>query len=171
MNGLALYDIVTQSYIPWWRQPWFYIITILTLIGAVCIIWILYKFLQKKKLTAYERALRELESIHLKNITSQEDQKKYYAKLSAVLKKFMYEQFQFDSIGKTDHELLSYLADRKYPMDIIEKIEQLFNGLDEIKFATKTTAQQKIQDDYSSILVILARSRAYAKEVQENRGA
>lgn len=91
-----------------------------------------------KKVLPHQRAMKEIEKIKEAHLSSSEDQKGYYTRLTDTLRKYIEERFGFNAMEMTSSEIIERLqqADDK---KMIDELRELFVTADLVKFAKYTT--------------------------------
>ena len=91
-----------------------------------------------KKVLPHQRAMKEIEKIKEAHLSSSEDQKGYYTRLTDTLRKYIEERFGFNAMEMTSSEIIERLqqADDK---QMIDELRELFLTADLVKFAKYTT--------------------------------
>ena len=157
LNDKDFYDIYTIWHVPFWQQPWFYwsIITLVTIIVLMLSIFIYKRYFAKAKapLTAWQKALAELEYLKHKPVISQEDGKEFYFTLTAILKQYLHERFGYPLQGKTDSEMANYLKDSE--LETKYQISDICNGCIVIKFANQQAMATQIQKHLATSIKIV----------------
>lgn len=145
MNENGLYDIYSVWHVPFWQTSWFYTLMIAAGI-ALCalVILMVYKTFFAKKvapLAPWQKALNDLYDLEQLDLSTQENGKQFYLKLTAILKQYLQDRFQLPLVAKTDAEMASYLQDsdleKKY------KISEICNGCVLIKFANQSAIEEQ----------------------------
>lgn len=140
MNDQGFYDIYPLWHVPFWQTSWFFwSIICLIIVVVLGLGYALYKrFFAKKAqpLNPWQKALQELEALENLDVTNPENGKQFYLQLTAILKQYLQDRFQFPLVGKTDEEMVSYLRDSEIEKKY--KISEICNGCVLIKFANQS---------------------------------
>lgn len=92
-----------------------------------------------KRIPPHQKALNSIEEIKLHKLTSAEDAKLYYTKLTDTLRHYMMERFGFNAMEMTSSEIIECLKKEK-DQQKIEELTNLFETADLVKFAKYSTA-------------------------------
>lgn len=156
VNKLDLYDIYGMWYIPFWQTKLFWvIISIILLLFFVVFMGIVIKKwrAKKQKVTPWDEALCSLNAI--KDIVNSSQGKQFYFSLTIILKRYLSNRYGFDVYGKTDEELLCYLASNHFPAELLLLVESVFSGGVYIKFANAQALREQLERDYSNSFQIV----------------
>lgn len=99
---------------------------------------VLKKIRLVKKLPPHQKAMNEIEKIKSERMTSSEDQKTYYTRLTDTIRKYIEERFGFNAMEMTSSEIIWRLQ-KSEEKDKLEELKELFNTADLVKFAKYTT--------------------------------
>lgn len=91
-----------------------------------------------KKVPPHQKAMNEIEKIKSERMTSSEDQKTYYTRLTDTIRKYIEERFGFNAMEMTSSEIIWRLQ-KSEEKDKLEELKELFNTADLVKFAKYTT--------------------------------
>lgn len=148
LNEKGLYDIYSLYHIPFWQTKEFYIaISILTLLIISIITWLFVRWYRKKialPKTLWEQALDQLQILQQKKYQSKEDGKICYFKMTSILKTYVATRFAYPLHGKTDEEMIVYLAQSTEQKALAEELKEIIDGCLYIKFANAQAMQENI---------------------------
>lgn len=91
-----------------------------------------------KKVLPHQKAMKEIERLKEEHMTSSENNKEYYTRLTDTLRKYIEERFGFNAMEMTSSEIIDRLNsvdDRK----MIDELKELFTTADLVKFAKYST--------------------------------
>ncbi len=91
-----------------------------------------------KKVLPHQKAMKEIERLKEERMTSSENNKEYYTRLTDTLRKYIEERFGFNAMEMTSSEIIDRLNsvdDRK----MIDELKELFSTADLVKFAKYST--------------------------------
>lgn len=148
MNEQGLYDIYSIWSVPFWQTKEFYIavgITIAIILGIAA--WFFIRWYRKKNVvpkTAWQTALESLHSLQQKKYTSKEEGKLCYFAMTNVLKKYLAARYAYPLDGKTDEEMVSYLAKSAEQKVLAHELKEIIDGCLYIKFANEQAMQENI---------------------------
>lgn len=91
-----------------------------------------------KKLLPHQRAMNEIEKIKAERMSSSEDQKNYYTRLTDALRKYIEERFHFNAMEMTSSEIIARLQESD-DKQMIDELRELFTTADLVKFAKYST--------------------------------
>ena len=148
LNEQGLYDIYELNHVPFWQTPLFKLlikvgIAGLSLVLAIAVGYILYKFFKKKK-NPWDCALDEINGL-TRGYAYASQAKFFYSRLTFILKNYLGERYLIDLKGKTDKEMIAFL--KRYPFEqaLIDEVEDIFIYGQEIKFSDYRARQQEIE--------------------------
>jgi Domain of unknown function (DUF4381) len=159
----GLYENYGLWHVPIWQTEQFKLamkvsaIIILLMIVLFCV----RKYVQyrkRKKLSLWDQALADLNQLKQEHKVDVLYGKEFYVTVSALLKKYFYDRFGYDVIGKTDDEMIRYLQEHYPDVQSIEDIKALLQGSVIIKFANVQAAQEQIDHDYVRSIAIITRT-------------
>lgn len=161
MNKHGLFDIYGPEHIPFWQTNAFYVtLSILCLILAGLLLWIFIKKYAKKRSEepSWVIALRELNALKKNNVATQAQGKQFYGALTTSLKKYLHGRYGYDSMGKTDEELIKYLETQRFPIALTQELQTIFLGGTMIKFANGIAMQEQIEGDLGRSIVFIQKT-------------
>jgi hypothetical protein len=168
----GLYDNYGLWHVPFWQTDTFYMIVKMSgcLVGLVAII-LLYKayknYQKRKKAPAWVIALQELNQLEKEHKVNVGHGKEFYGTVTTLLKRYLHQRFGYDLIGKTDDEVLHYLAKSHSDLLLVEDVKTIFMGSVVIKFANADAAQDQIDHDYRLAALIV--NQTIPKEKNKSR--
>jgi len=159
----GLYENYGLWHVPFWQTQKF---QLMLKIGGVVLALLIVAFLikkysdykRRKKLSAWDQALLDLRTLKNEQKISVEQGKEFYLAATALLKKYLYERFGYDVLGKTDSEVVQYLQEWHADEQVIADIRLLMQGSMVIKFANAQAAQEQIEHDYIRAIAIIQRT-------------
>src|SRR5690606_27371042 len=113
-------------------------IAVFILLIALYKLYIAYK--KRKKLSAWDVALRDLQKLHELQRISIVPAKEFYITLSSIIKTYLYNRFGYDVLSKTDEEIVLYLQEKRCDQSIVDAVRELLQGSMNIKFANTCVA-------------------------------
>lgn len=159
MNKHGLFDIYGAVYVPFWQTKAFIYGVIASFILLIlALIWLYLKYRKKPSLPIWTRAIGDIEDLKKNNKATAASGKEFYVSLTSTLKKYMQDRYGFESIGKTDEELLEYLNQQHFSKDLIDMLKEIFLGVTIIKFANATAAQEQIDRDMQRSIIFIKRT-------------
>lgn len=131
---------------PFDSSEWTLAIT-LTVIAVLCFLFAFYfyrrrkankplkiKFSFRKKLTPYEQALKDINTLKDKGVAHSEDQKGYYSQLTDTLRNYLEARFGFNAKEMITSEIVEAL-EKQDKATMTRELQQLFETADLVKFA------------------------------------
>lgn len=114
----------------------------LTLLIIALLIW-LYRYWEKKKLntgfksklSSFDEAMRQLNSLKKYNLTVAADTQQFHLKLVDIFKEFLSENNNTNHLNKTTGDLLIILKNKEIAADTISKMAASLRCADAVKFA------------------------------------
>ncbi len=148
LNEKGLYDIYAMWHVPFWQTTQFYIaVSTICLIILSGIIWLFIRWYRKKNAvpkTAWENALDALQLLQQKKYLSKEEGKLCYFAMTSILKKYLATRFAYPLDGKTDEEMIFYLAKSTDQKMLADDLKEIIDGCLYIKFANAQAMQENI---------------------------
>jgi len=150
-------------------------------IGLVCIgIMYTYLFQKRKKelraqeLPPFERAIEELKALESENLSEQEEFKRYYSRLTDVVRRYLEEEAKIDALESTSEELLAKLELRKDAgsLDLDRKtlmsLRAVLQNADLVKFAKSMPEKYTANEDRKAVEhVVIETKEALPKPTEE----
>ncbi len=150
-------------------------------IGLVCIgIMYTYLFQKRKKelraqeLPPFERAIEELKALESENLSEQEEFKRYYSRLTDVVRRYLEEEAKIDALESTSEELLAKLELRKDAgsLDLDRKtlmsLRAVLQNADLVKFAKSMPEKYTANEDRKAVEhVVFETKEALPEPTQE----
>ena len=91
-----------------------------------------------KKILPHQKALKAIDQIKAERMTSSEDQKEYYTRLTDTLRQYIRERFGFNAMEMTSTEIIMHLQESG-DQKMIGELKELFETADLVKFAKYST--------------------------------
>lgn len=157
-NGL--YDIYGIWHQPFWQTMWFkYVyVSLISLALFLFGIFVGYKLfikIRKKKYTAWERALMQLEQLKKKSFRTREDAKEAYSEITAILKTYLSDRYGWPVATATDDELAMYVQSSPMSEDLTQQIKVTLSGAVIIKFANQDALESQVINDIDRAIKII----------------
>lgn len=162
INEQGLYDIYSLWYVPFWQRTEFYIavgITIAIILGIAAYFFV--RWYRKKNAvpkTAWENALEQLTQLQQKKYESKEDGKSCYFAMTTILKKYLATRYAYPIDGKTDEEMITYLAKSTEQKLLADELKEIIDGCLYIKFANAQAMQESIEKHLEQSCAIIKRT-------------
>lgn len=177
-----MYDIkpiveVEKSYAGLWKTILWVLLAAL-LIGA----FIYFYFFRKKKLTEeekeamlppYDRALLELKRLENSKYLIQDEYKKYYSELTAIVRSYLEEDANISALESTTRQLiekLEMLKDSgalKLKEDTIRQFQKILQTADLVKFARSKPPTSQAEEDRKAVQSIVTKTKEALPEPTE----
>jgi hypothetical protein len=159
----GLYENYGLWHVPFWQTEKFQlgIKIAAAVLLFLCVAYVVRKYVQyrrRKRLPLWDQALADLNQLKQEHKVDVLYGKEFYVTVSALLKKYFYDRFGYDVIGKTDDEMIQYLQEHYPDTQSIEDIKALLQGSVIIKFANVQAAQEQIDHDYVRSIAIITRT-------------
>jgi len=98
----------------------------------------------KVKLQPFEKALQDLEKLRIRKLWQQGKVKEYHSELTGVLRTYIEEGFGIPAMESTTFEIVGQLRQQgEFPVPLVEKIEQILQMADMVKFAKSVPSTQE----------------------------
>ena len=129
----------------WGRGLW---LTILLPLVLLTIIYLAYHLLTNKPVIAkirivkhelpHLKAMKSIERIKAEKMSSSDNQKEYYTKLTDTLRQYINERYGFNAMEMTSSEIIDRLTHSDDPKSL-DELRRLFDTADLVKFAKYST--------------------------------
>ena len=177
-----MYDIkpiieVDKSYAGIWKTILWVLLAILV-IGA----FIYFYFFKKKKLTEeekeamlppYDRALLELKRLENSKYLIQDEYKKYYSELTAIVRSYLEEDANISALESTTRQLIEKLemlkdsGELKLKENTIRQFQKILQTADLVKFARSKPPTSQAEDDRKAVETIVMKTKEALPEPTE----
>ena len=151
------------------------------LFAGLVILGILYTYLfQKRKkelrvleLPPFERAIEELKALENETLSEQEEFKRYYSRLTDVVRRYLEEEAKIDALESTSEELLTKLELRKDSglLDLdrvtLKSLRIVLQNADLVKFAKSMPEIHIASEDRKSVELVVKETREALPEPTE----
>jgi len=151
------------------------------LVVGLTIIGILYTYLfqkRKKELKArelppFERAIEELRALENETLSEQEEFKRYYSRLTDVVRRYLEEEAKIDALESTSEELLAKLELRKDSglLDLdratLKSLRIVLQNADLVKFAKSMPEIYTASEDRKSVELVVKETKEALPEPTE----
>jgi len=151
------------------------------LVFVLALVGIFYTYLFQKRrkeqraqeLPPFERAIEELRALENENLTEQEEYKRYYSRLTDVVRRYLEEEAKIDALESTSEELLAKLEMRKDAgtLDLDRKtlmrLREVLQHADLVKFARSMPAFQIANDDRQAVEKVVKETKEALPEPTE----
>jgi len=172
---IEFYDIYDYIYVPFWKRQGFLITMSVLLLLALaaglffCIRYYRKKQQQKVKITPWDHALQQLQTLTPEDYQTKEDFKNFYFTIASIIKRYLQKRFTLDIIEKTDKELIDYLKTLTltthktkavmFDSNIVTDLETVLNGSLSIKFANEQALRETAAKDLTTIASIIEQTK------------
>ena len=149
-------------------------------IGLVCIgIMYTYLFQKRKKelraqeLPPFERAIEELKALESENLSEQEEFKRYYSRLTDVVRRYLEEEAKIDALESTSEELLAKLELRKdagsldLDRQTLMSLRAVLQNADLVKFAKSMPEKYTANEDRKAVEHVVIETKEALPEPTE----
>jgi len=159
----GLYENYGSWHVPFWQTDMFLLMIKVVALGCVFLLlfFLCRMYIQKhrrKKLPAWDQALLDLESSREFYMLGNATGKDFYGAITVVMKRYLYDRFNYDVIGKTDEELIVYLQKNQCIQDIVDELAEVVRGSVFVKFANQDAVVHQIHKDYDRCVAIIKRT-------------
>jgi hypothetical protein len=159
----GLYETYGLWHVPFWQTAKFQwgVKIAIGIIVVLIVAFLVRKYAQyrkRKKLPLWDQALLDLNHLKKENKVDAMHGKEFYMAVSVLLKKYLHDRFGYDTIGKTDEEVIVYLQNQQADEHIIDALKILLQGSQIIKFANAQAAQEQIEHDYVRAIALITRT-------------
>ncbi|PKN03123.1 hypothetical protein CVU75_03855 [Candidatus Dependentiae bacterium HGW-Dependentiae-1] len=150
MQKQELYDIYGMQHVPFWQTLLFKIAfwgVLLFLLLVLTVIFVRRRRMKKKAITAWDQALCDLHALRERELACPAHAREFYLSLTAILKTYVHARYCFPVQGKTDNELVHFLYQENFPHALLQELQEIFSGMELIKFARGQTVAELIERD------------------------
>jgi fucose 4-O-acetylase-like acetyltransferase len=156
-----LYGMYEMWHEPFWQTTYFLIAVGITAFSCVLVAgWFYYKKRRSKQMvqSCWQVALIRLQDLQKTDRITPDHCKEFYFVLTHILKNYLHERYNFDLVGKTDEEVITYLATTDFPPELLTMLESIFNGCVIVKFANMQAIQATIERDFAAADTLVKRT-------------
>ena len=177
-----MYDIkplinVDRNYAGLWKTM-IWVLLVAAIVGVI--LYLL--FFRKKKLTeeekeamlpAYDRALLELKKLENSKYLIQDEYKKYYSELTAIVRSYLEEDANISALESTTNQLIVKLemlkdaGDLKLKEDTIRQFQMILQTADLVKFARSKPPSTQAENDRKAVEEIVIKTKEALPEPTE----
>lgn len=162
-----------------WMRFFLYLSIVLIIIGLAALIYYIYKVVQEMKNNQVEEeiivdnrlpheiALEELEKIKADKLWQKGEVKVYYTILTDTLREYFSKRFNMPAMEMTSSEILRSLKYEQEAHDVLEKIRQIFDISDMVKFAKMEPSQEDNEISIVNAFFIVNKTKKEEIEVLE----
>jgi hypothetical protein len=158
-ESTELYDIYGVWHVPFWQTQAFIIgMWCAAIVIAVALLYFVIRFFKsrKKPLKPWQWANKELDALWQRRGFTREDGRRFYSQLTEIMKMYVEKRYGYQVLSATDIEFLDYMQDRHLPPALMENLKQIFEGVQEIKFANIDTIPENIERDFALAKAFIA---------------
>jgi hypothetical protein len=151
-ESTEIYDIYGVWHVPFWQtQPFIIGVWCTAILIAIVLFYLLIRFFKARKrpLKPWEWANRELDALWVTRGFTREDGRKFYSQLTEIIKMYVEKRYGYPVMSATDIEFLAYMNDRAIAPALMENLKQIFEGVQEIKFANLNAIPENIERDFA----------------------
>jgi hypothetical protein len=166
-NGL--YDIYGIRHVPFWQTVFFqrvmYAVIFFCIVALCwCVVRVWLRKRRMKHMLPWERALYDLGVLQKVGIIEQDNGKRFYSNLSAILKKYMSSRYNVDFSGKTDKEMVSLLREYMFSPVMLQQLVTIFENGQIVKFAGGQIPRETIEQDFEAAHLLVKSTIPHEKK-------
>ncbi|MEA3306993.1 MAG: hypothetical protein U9Q34_04320 [Elusimicrobiota bacterium] len=132
---------------------------------------IIQKIKGKKKKTPYQKALKNIRLLKASGLWEDGKQKKFYIRLSNILRIYIMDEFSITAPLMTTNALLKTLKAENTDIKLLIKVKELLQFSDLVKFAKLTPSDAERDKDLDASKEIIERFHSYRIEKEKNEAA
>ncbi|MBD3231264.1 hypothetical protein GF322_01245 [Candidatus Dependentiae bacterium] len=168
------YEIYDYYYQPLLQRSYFkYSLLVLLLIGFLSALFIVVRFfLARKKqvqLLPWHWAFKSLNDLSLDNVQSKVDFKNFYFELTSILKQYLNKRFGWDTIDKTDDELIQYLKIKNLDSNLLNIIQNIAQEAVWIKFANQDALKLQAKKDLDAAYQLIKQTTPNKDDIKHDK--
>lgn len=151
-QSAEIYDIYGVWHVPFWQtQPFIISMWCAAILIVLALLYLLIRFLKRRKKTLkpWEWANQELDTLWEHRGFTREDGKRFYSQLTEIIKMYVEKRYGYQVLSATDIEFLAYMQDRNFSPALLDDLKQIFEGVQEIKFANLDAIPENIERDFA----------------------
>lgn len=153
------YDIYQMWHKPWWQHAAVkYGIAALVVIVLCLVLWCVITIIikRRKRQTPWDYALSSLQVLKDSKFFNESLAPLFYANLTNIIKIYCENRFNFDSMGKTDNELLSYLEKQvSFNQELLPVVNDILNHAALVKFANVAALVDQMEHDLNATIMLV----------------
>jgi len=156
-NFVEIYDF---WHTPWWQTKVFYVVlSTAALLFLFLLMWLIIRFMRsRKKITAWEHALHELEMLRQAPATSEQAIAKHYFMLRTLVKKYIDARYGVSFADKTDEELVIALPRVVEQPAIVKDIHELLQQSEQAVFAAASLTPMLLTASIEKAISVIKRT-------------
>ena len=148
---MVLDDVYDVWLTPFWQTPLGYAILTLLAIGALALLYGLYKAIKARRGSTKEQSLRSLRALAEKYKKGSIETKKVYQELTGTIK--LYTRWRYGlPRGMTDYELTALLATVDCERPQQEEVKRIVTDAQTIKFGRVEALKSQVQHDIAMVV-------------------
>ena len=159
-----------------WALPlWLSLLMLLSAIIASYLFWrlktgkpVIVKLKVVKRLLPHQKAMQAIETIKEDHLTSSENSKEYYTRLTETLRKYIYERYGFNAMEMTSHEIIERLTAAQDAQGV-DELRELFTTADLVKFAKYSTLINENDKNLLSAIDFINATKQESMPVKEEK--
>ena len=155
----GFYDIYDYYYTPFVQTIHFKIMILFVVLLFVGLIGFLIWRRKKRRLTSWEWALQEIDTLSVEMCSTKKDFKKLYYSLTTIIKQYLHKRYRWRTREKTDEELICYLVEQKFEESLLEDLKKMFSGAVWIKFAGEDVIKTQAKKDLEMAIRIIHKTK------------
>ena len=122
---------------------------------------------EEPKLTPYEQAIKELDTIKQQKLWQQGRNKEYYTELTDKLRRYIVERFDINAMEMTSGEILEIIRKEPDASEVYNTLKEIMGLSDFVKFAKLTPLPD--ENDRSMVNAYLFVNRTKRQEIPQNQ--
>lgn len=148
LSEYGLYDIYGMHHIPWWQRKEVGIIAsaVIACIVLGLLTWGLVWYRSRRPaLSAGERASRAILGLKPLIMCDPVQGDLFYIRISAVLKQYLHDRYDYPVQASTDAETIRYLQQSGCDQQIVDMVTDVLQGGVHVKFAGQKTIKENME--------------------------
>lgn len=126
------------------------------------------KFSFRKKLTPFERAVKDIETLKGNGASHSENQKDFYSSLTDILRNYLESRFGFNAKEMITSEILEALKKHENAI-MLDELQQLFETADLVKFAKFMVPMSDNDRNLENALLFVTKTKPEEKKEEDKK--
>ncbi len=172
----------TKDYMPlkanldapiYWYELWYVWVIIVGVVVLIIVVYLVTKQFKKSrnkipqsKISLFDATIGQLQALKKKDLPSQGSYKQYYSELSEIVKTYIDQRFQLQSLEQTTAEVLQISKRTPLLKKNRTELKLILRTADLVKFAKAQPNEQQLQEAMEAAFRLVNQTKQREEEVQ-----
>lgn len=168
------YDIYGYYHVPFYKTYAFAVC--MWILGFLClalfayfIIRLILKKRLERELAADFWALKQLKKLSVDRLTTKQEFKRFYFRLTEIIKVYLHKRYSWPTLDKTDDELLKFLENKEFDEALLERLKVFSGGALFVKFAGEDVLKIQAEKDLNLVYVLIQDTQEGGDKAQSDK--